>query len=99
MRSKDPAFLFVIVIIFLIVYYGKIEEFFERNLPTHFSQLFIKIISHVILLVVIGILSLLYYKFAKNPSLGIIGYAIMGGIVVRVIINELSKLFFNEKFD
>lgn len=99
MRSKDPAVGFVILVILVIVYYRKIEEFLERIMPSKMSDLVIKIISHVIVVLVIGVLAFLYYKAAKNPSLGVIAGAIAGGLIVRFILNEFSRMMFNEKYD
>ena len=97
--SRDPAFGFIIVITLIILYYGKIESFLEGVLPIKIPQIWIKLISHVIVCILIVLFSVLYYKFTKNPSIGIIAAAIGIGLIVRFLLNEISKMFFNENYD
>lgn len=99
MRSKDPAVGLIVLVVLIIVHYGKIEQIIERFMPSSVSDRSIKIIAHIIVIFTIACISLLYYKAAKNPSMALIGGAIAGGFIIRFILNELSQMMFNERYD
>jgi len=99
MRHRDPVYVFIFIVVLIIINYGKIEGFFERIIPIKVSQIWVKILAHTVVSSLIGCLSILYYFFTRNPSMLVIFAAIAVGFIVRYIINEISKLLFNENYD